>query len=188
MLHHEGRYIAPYIVVLWLYLFRSAGVPHSDESKRFFTIILASAALIILTVLVVRVGRTGFYQASFFAKENPGKSFLQSGYTNWKVAKYLSDQGVLPGESVGAVGWTYNAYWARMARVHIVAEIPADGEKAFWASDERKKTAVMELFRSVGAKAVVSDNGPEGGPLPVPWQPIEHTPYSVYVFPKAENN
>jgi hypothetical protein len=31
------------------------------------------------------------------------------------------------GEHVGGVGWTYSAYWARMARVRIVAEVPAEG-------------------------------------------------------------
>jgi hypothetical protein len=68
-----------------------------------------------------------------------------------------------------------------MARLHIVAEIPLEGRKAFWALDEPGRAAAMELFRSTGAKAVVADAGPEGE-NPAGWQPIANTPYYVFVF------
>ena len=44
LVHIEGRYIAAYVVVLWMVLFRSVAIPHSEESKRIFTAILTSAA------------------------------------------------------------------------------------------------------------------------------------------------
>src|SRR5206468_4834980 len=83
----------------------------------------------------------------------------RSSDLNWKVAKYLHDAGLRAGDPVGAVGWTYSAYWARMARVHVIAEVPAEGATAFWSSDTAKRDIVMQLFQDVGAKAVVAKTG-----------------------------
>jgi hypothetical protein len=98
-----------------------------------------------------------------------------------------------------------------MARVHIVAEVPAEGANAFWSSDAKRET-VMRLFREVGAKAVVGKSGHlnaelqhewdlrglPGTPAPLPlspsnapasigtapanWQYIAGTDYYVYLL------
>lgn len=181
LLLFEGRYIAAYVVVLWMVLFRSVAIPHSEESKRIFTAVLASAALITAITLAMGTGREVIHAVRYFVNGNTEAPFLQSGYTNWKVAKYLHNAGLRAGERVGAVGWTYSAYWARMARVHIVAEVPDEGAMAFWLSDTAKRAVVMQLFRDVGAKAVVGKGVPAGS-APVNWQHIGDTEYYVYVF------
>ena len=185
LLHFEGRYIAAYVVVLWMVLFRSVAIPHSEESKRIFTAVLASAALIATITLAAKTGQAMLHAARYFVNGNTEAPFLQSGYTNWKVAKYLHDAGLRAGEPVGSVGWTYSAYWARMARVHIVAEVPEEGRMAFWLSDTAKRAIVMQLFRDVGAKAVVATSVPAGS-APVNWQHIGDTGYYVSVPEKRE--
>ena len=212
LLHIEGRYIAAYVVVLWMVLFRSVAIPHSEESKRIFTAILTSAAVIAAVTIAISTGRTVFDAARYFVNGNTEAPLFQSGYTNWKVAKYLHDAGLRAGDPVGAVGWTYSAYWARMARVHVIAEVPAEGETAFWSSGAAKRALVMQLFRDVGAKAVVAKAGyinkqqqhvwdlhalpGQVAPLPIPmpnstapdssapvdWEHIGDTDYYVYVF------
>ena len=181
LLHFEGRYIAAYVVVLWMVLFRSVAIPNSEESKRIFTAILASAALITAITLATGTARAVFHAARHFVNGSTEAPFLQSGYTDWKVAQYLHNAGLHAGEPVGAVGWTYSAYWARMARLHIVAEVPDEGAMAFWLADTAKRAVVMQLFRDVGAKAVVGKGVPVGS-APVNWQHIGDTQYYVHVF------
>ena len=155
----EGRYIPAYVVVLWMVLFRSIAIPHSKESKRIFTAVLVSAAAIAAITVATGTGRAVFGAARYFVDGKTEAPFWQSGYTNWKVAKYLHNAGLHAGDPVGAVGWTYRAFWARMARVHIIAEVPAEGATAFWSSDTVKRAIVMQLFKDVGAKAVVAKAG-----------------------------
>jgi 4-amino-4-deoxy-L-arabinose transferase-like glycosyltransferase len=185
LLNYEGRYIAAYVVVLWMVLFQSVAIPYSEESKRIFTAILTSAALITVIILAAGTGRAVLHAARYFMNGNTEAPFLQSGYTDWKVAKYLHNAGLRAGEPVGAVGWTLNAYWARMARVHIVAEVPHKGARAFWSSDTAKRAVLMQLFQDVGAKAVVGKGVPVGS-APVNWQHIGDTDYYVYVFQNSD--
>jgi hypothetical protein len=181
LLHFEGRYIAAFVVVLWMVLFRSIAIPHSDESKKSFTAVLATAALIVAITLVMQTGQAVMHGARYFVNHHNEAPFLQSGYTNWKIAKYLHDAGLRAGEPVGSVGWTFSAYWARMARVRIIAEIPEEGRTEFWSSDGGTKAAVMQLFRSAGAKAVVATDVPTGS-ASANWRRIEETDYYVYTF------
>jgi len=190
LLHFEGRYIAAYIVVLWMVLFRSIAIPHSEESKRLFTAVLVAASLITAITLAVATGRAAFLASRHFVTANAKTPLLQSGYTNWQVAKYLHDAGLRDGDPVGSVGWTYRAYWARMARVHIVAEVPEEqgGARTFWSWNQEKTKAVMQLFRNVGAKAVVVNESAPADAAHVNdsaqgnWQRIGDTDYYVCIF------
>jgi len=211
LLHYEGRYIAPYVVVLWIVLFRSVAVAGSAQTKKVFTAVLASAALLSIATLAGGAGRATLNAVRSLADPNASVSFFQSGYSDWKVVEYLHNAGVSKETRVGAIGWTYTAYWARMAQVHIVAEIPAEGAASFWSSDTATRDAVMDLFRKAGAKAVVARSGHLNShhehewdlrglpgtvaPLPIStnasispgmlekWHHIDGTDYYVFVFP-----
>ena len=135
LLHFEGRYIAAYVVVLWMVLFRSIAIPYSLESKRIFTVALATAALIVAMTLAAQTGQAVLHTAQYFTNSKNEAPFFQSGYTNWKVANYLQTAGLHEGKPVGSVGWTFSAYWARMARLHVIAEVPKEGRVAFWSSE-----------------------------------------------------
>ncbi|HEY7316608.1 MAG TPA: hypothetical protein VIE89_03470 [Candidatus Binatia bacterium] len=186
LLHFEGRYIAAYVVVLWMVLFRSVAVPHAEESKRIFTAVLVAAALIVAMTLATNTGQALLHAARYLVNGSNNEPFLQSGYTNWRVAKYLHSEGLRTGEPVGSVGWTYSAYWARMARVRVIAEVPEEGRLAFWLSGTEKRAAVMQLFQEVGVKAVVAADVPVGS-APTNWQQIGGTDYYAYVFSGNEN-
>ena len=185
LLHFEGRYVAAYVVVLWMVLFRSVAIPQSEESKRVFTAVLASAALIAVITLASGTGRAVRHVARYLVNGNTEAPFLQSGYTNWKVAEYLHNAGLRAGDPVGSVGSGSEVYWARMARVHVVAEVPKEGAKAFWLSDTAERAVVMQLFRDVGVKAVVASGVPVGT-APANWHHIGDTNYYACVFPRDE--
>lgn len=192
LLHFEGRYIAAYVVVLWMILFRSVAIPDSEETRRIFTAVLVSAALIVTITLAPGTGRAVLHAARYLETGNTGTPFFQSGYTNWTVAKYLHNAGLLAGDPVGlvengSVGITSHVYWARMARVRVVAEIPKEGAMAFWLSDTAKQTTLMRLFRDVGVRAVVASGVP-ASVASARWQRIADTDYYVYVFPSNNGN
>jgi hypothetical protein len=114
LLHFEGRYIAAYVVILWMVLFRSIAIPYLLESKRIFTAVLVAAAIVVAMTLAAQTGQAALHAAQYFTNSKNDAPFLQSGYTNWKVANYLQTTGLREGEPVGSVGWTFSAYWARM--------------------------------------------------------------------------
>jgi hypothetical protein len=186
VLHVEGRFFAAYVVVLWLVLFRAVALPRSPESATMVSAALACAGLITVATLASETGRAVAHMARFPASGGSQAAFFQSGYPSWKVASYLREAGLRPGDPVGSVGWTYSAYWARMARVHIVAEVPSayDGAIASWFSAEEKRAAVMRRFEDLGVKAVVAKHVPAGS-APASWRPIADTDYHVHVLPQS---
>jgi 4-amino-4-deoxy-L-arabinose transferase-like glycosyltransferase len=185
MLHIEGRYVAAYLVVLWMILFRSVAIPQSEESRKIFTAILATAALTVAITLAPEARRAASHAARYLVNDKIEAPFLQSGYTNWKVAEHLHNVGLRAGDSVGSVGDAYRAYWARMARVRVVAEIPEDGAMAFWSLDKAKRVVLMQKFRDVGVKAVVTSSIPVGS-VRENWQQIGDTNNFVCVFQGKE--
>jgi len=74
-----------------------------------------------------------------------------------------------------------NRDWAPMAPLRTIAEVPEEGRSEFWSSDGGTKAAVMQLFRPVGAKAVVTTDVPTGS-ASANWRLIEDTDYYVYTF------
>jgi hypothetical protein len=216
MLFFEGRYIAPYVTVLWLILYRVAAIPWSDESKKLFTALLTTAGAITLITTCAGTGRVVFNSARYFAGGKAETPFFQSGYTNWKVATFLQSEGLRAGDPVGAVGWAYSSYWARMDRLRIIAEIPAESATEFWSSDVAKREHVMQLFRDAGVTAVIAKVGyntdqqqhlsdlhglpgqvaalpsaaadwiASNGSEPGYWKRIKDTDFYVYLFQPAE--
>lgn len=145
------------------------------------TAVLAAAALITTASLATGTGRAVLDAARYFAGGNTEAPLLQSGYSDWKVAKYLEKAGLRTGDAVGGMGWTFGAFWARMARVRIVAEVPVEGVARFWSLDSANRAVVMKLFEVVGAKAVVTSHGP-GDAEPTGWKRVGDTRFYVYLF------
>lgn len=88
------------------------------------------------------------------------------------VAARLNQLGVKPGERVANAGRSFHAYWAHLAGVQIVAELP-DGH-ALLCADSNTAARVFTALASVGARALVTRA------IPVPaciagWQRIAGT-------------
>jgi hypothetical protein len=99
------------------------------------------------------------------------------------VAQELRALGAQPGDGVGVVGFGYDAYWARLAGVQVVAEVPPEAAAAFFASDAATRAEALRRFRGAGARAVVSDRAPAGA---AGWRPVPGTPYAVLWLGGAE--
>jgi hypothetical protein len=107
----------------------------------------------------------------------------------------LRAHGVAPGTPVALIGDGNEAYWARLGRVRIVAEIPFDvwdpvvrtpdvsDVDVFWAAGAEERAAVMRKFAETGAKVAIARDVPPG-PAGFGWQRIIGTHYFLYPLPK----
>jgi hypothetical protein len=82
---------------------------------------------------------------------NPGS---RNGH--WDDASFVLGSGVRPGDRVAIIGNGVFAYWARLARVRIIAEAPSSSTRSFWASDADERAGVLMRFRQAGATAVIA--------------------------------
>jgi hypothetical protein len=74
-----------------------------------------------------------------------------------RIAAALVSAGLNKGDSIAFVGYSYSAFWARLARLRIVAEIRPDDVSRFWGTGAERRRAVLESMRAAGARAVVAE-------------------------------
>jgi hypothetical protein len=95
------------------------------------------------------------------------------------VAEEAARVGLKAGDKIGYIGLGIRAYWASVAELRIVSEIPIKNVRnggtlynediddssdvdLFWRSSKEQRDKVLSLFRRSGARAVVSDWVPPG--------------------------
>jgi len=71
-----------------------------------------------------------------------------------------------------------DSYWAHLAGVKIVAEVPEGESGQFWLADPTTKSKVLTTFASLGAKAVVSNRVP-AFTWPAGWTRVGNSPFFV---------
>jgi hypothetical protein len=101
-----------------------------------------------------------------------------------EVADGLLRLGVKQGDSVGFVGDSFGAYWARLARLRIVAEIPPQDAGSFWDTDSDRRSGVLRAFASAGTVAVIAAK-PDITPIEPGWQDVGETGYVVRFLPSG---
>jgi hypothetical protein len=103
-------------------------------------------------------------------------------YEPWLVAQRLHDTGIAPGTDVGYIGTGTDAYWAHLAGVRIIAEIPDKEQAHFVAADAVRRQQILALFISVGARAVLTRNAEAANPADG-WRPIPGTHHFIWQEP-----
>ncbi len=98
----------------------------------------------------------------------------------------MNQLGVQPREKIAIFGpyWVPSFYWARLARVKIIAEVTEP--QKFWEADPAIKSAVLKTIERTGAKVIVQKPG-----LKIPdstfttgWQKVGDTGYYAFFFDK----
>jgi hypothetical protein len=100
-------------------------------------------------------------------------------HRNWQVAEGLGGMGIRPGDQVAFIGISYEAYWARLAQVRIIAEAPEPDK--FWVAGDSTRNQAIQTFEKAGARAIVTRTLP-GNVSNNGWREIEDTDYYVYVL------
>src|SRR5260370_41425874 len=141
--------------------------------------LIRAVAIVILVILVIRTVPLVY---SAVADQ------LDHRNTNvyWEVADGLNKMGLRPGDNVASVSYANltNVKWARLARVHIIAEVyhtPYENadKNDFWGADPSSQRAILEAFENLRACVVVSDEEPRG-PSISGWRRIGKTNYFAY--------
>ncbi len=163
------RYVAPFLLILWVGLIGSVTLPDRAELTKPVRAI-ASAMLVImaiaLTVCLLR----------------PESGSRSSRHTHWVAAEALLKMGVKPGAKVAFIGDGFTAYWARLARVRIVAEVPEiHGDAAtFRSAYPWVKDPVLRALATTPAQCVIAQDLP-ASVLPDGWQQVADT--KLYLKP-----
>lgn len=97
----------------------------------------------------------------------------------WQVAHGLQEVGVRAGMRITTIGKIdRHAFWARLARVQIIAEVP--NHASFWAKSPDTQQLLLHVLAQTGAQIVVSEGIPMSA-LDRGWRLAKATNYGVYV-------
>jgi hypothetical protein len=163
------RYIAGFVLVLFVLVI--ALVPLRPSERRYAVYLVAAvfAASILSTVdLTVRV-----------VAHHPMIPGVEPGSTlnHALAAEQLWRMGALPGDKVAIIGDGTGAYWARLGKFRIVAEIMNTHAQQFWSAPQGKRESVYRVLASTNAKFVVSTCS--DGTSADGWQGIANTGFCM---------
>ena len=176
MVNVQGRYTAPFIVLLWLAVFMAVRVPTNTPIAMRFTrsISVLLAALIVFTTVVSSSRELVLTARQLIVGEDP------AAHEQWQVAEGLRETGVGPGDKVAFIGDSFRAFWAHLAGARVVAEVRKDKVGDFWKANAAVKTDLLNAFSRAGVKAVVMEKPPAGVDVSG-WQKIRATDYYVHL-------
>ncbi|HKW55759.1 MAG TPA: hypothetical protein VJN42_00250 [Candidatus Acidoferrum sp.] len=167
----EARYVAPFIVFLWLALFASVLRQPSAASRRI-------ATAVVLGILAFTGMRTVKYFVSDVLATRGQRNI------NWEVGMHLREIGIQPGDTVSVIASREEVHWARLAGVRIVAELPLGQDGLFWAGDDATQERVFDAIAKTGAVTVVVRDAPPGA-VRRGWIKLGDTPYYAYLLKRT---
>ena len=166
----EGRYVASFLVILWVAAFTSSLGFASVASTR-----VAVAVVLAVTVMTgVKLLKCGVTDAIAAPKQVN---------ENWEAAQKLKELGVRPGDRVALIGVLAEQHWLRLANLKAVAELRYRDERQFWTGDASLQDTVFAAFAATGSRIVVAVHAPitavkEG------WIRLGNTDYYAHVLTK----
>lgn len=120
--------------------------------------------------------------AILFSGEISARSVFEGKNRQWEVAQAMHRGGIDEGERVLLIGDPMLAFWARLARVRIVAEVPPGEVAAFWRAPKDARERIVEAARQAGATALVADQPPPRE-LAAGWLPLGGDRYFALRLP-----
>ena len=173
----EGRYVGAFILLFWADILGNVRLPKAP-ANRSWLVTLSSIAAFGLLANIILFNLDGFirlnpsWQSELGAAAAPAAKPIA-------VAQTLRELGVSQGDKVGVIGYAYDSFWARLARVRIVAEMLEAEE--FWRGDQALRQSVLQAFANTGVAAVVAEYVPGYAGLR-DWHQVGNSNYYIYVF------
>jgi len=138
----EPRYVSFLILLLFTGVYGSIFLPNILEIKKL--VLGLASSLLTITILCQLI--------------NVWPS--QTEHLNWKIAGEMNQLGIKPGDKIAILG-SYREgsryFWARLAKLKIVAEIPSLDQ--FWQADEAERQKIYDILKQTGAKVLVEKPG-----------------------------
>ena len=174
----EARYVAPFVMLFWIGLVSSVRLVDTPQSRRLLACVTLAMLLPMMgTIGALAVGKGYFALRYSIRKDSPA-------HRHWYVAEFLHRMGVQPGDKVASIGRTFDANWAHLAQVKIVAEIPRPVENEFWAANDAVRSQALRTFSKTGAKLIVAERAPSIAAT-LGWERIGNTGSYVYALPTS---
>jgi hypothetical protein len=175
----QSRYVGVFIVVFWADLLANIQLPDTPSNQTWLNVLSSITAIGLLATIIM-------FNLDGFKRLNPllGTGSVQQAAPAAKpleVATTLRELGVTPGDRVGVIGYAYDSFWARLARVKIVAEMLEVDAIDFWQGDEMLQQSVLRAFARTGAKAVIAEYVPNDAQLNN-WHRVRNSNYYIYRF------
>jgi hypothetical protein len=165
----EFRYVAPFALLPLIWTLARIRIVIGAEPqlvRRFHFVVVLAPAL----------------AAGWAATHDLYDAVRNEPYEPRVVAQELHEMGIPAGTDVGTIGTGTDAYWAHLAGVRIIAEIPKTEQPRFIAADATRRQEVLVLFTSVGARAVITRNADAANPAEG-WRPIPGTHHFIWQQP-----
>jgi len=174
-----GRYIGGFVILFWSDILANIQIPEQPNSKKWIKVLssLAAAGLVINIILFNLDGLTRLNPSvgvNFVGPPAPPAKPLA-------VAQTLEQLGIQQGDKVGVIGYAYDSFWARLARVKIVAEMSEAEAVKLWNEEENLQQSVLRAFAGTGAKAVIAEYVPDYVQMTY-WHQVGNSNYYIYVF------
>lgn len=175
----EARYVGAFVLLFWADILGHVRLPNTPVNGMWLKVLSSIAAFGLLANIIL-------FNLDGFARLHPS-SQAELGAANipaaspLAVARTLQQMGVRPGDKVGVIGYAYDSFWARLARVRIIAEMLDTDADQFWRGDYTLRQNVMQAFAGTGIRAVVAEYVPSYANLR-DWHRVENSNYYIYVF------
>jgi hypothetical protein len=181
----HGRYIAPFVAILWGVALAFVRLDPSPASVR--TLRLAGRALVVLALLGIAAFNYDGLKRVMSWDDDPWRlrpaspEVLPPALRPVQFAEALHELGLKPGDGIAYIGDGHDAYFARLARLKIIAEIPADQADEFWSATLAQRDLVLRALASTGATAIVAEQAPPDAVVD-DWQRIGESRHYVFRF------
>lgn len=185
LVYVTARYIAAFVLLLWAGLLTMVRFSDGANHRR-----LANAGglslILFVWINIAALNLEGLAAVGGFSPLSesgtvPGQFSDGHRADHPAIAEAILADGLEAGDHVGFIGYSFSAYWARLARLRIVAEIHPEDMPDFWEADPEKQDQILQAFSSAGVAAVVSEPAPSGWSSPG-WEEIGQTGYLIYRF------
>jgi len=179
----EGRYIGVFVLLFWSDLLVNLQV----QATQVLSKLVKGLSLVMVTILLINIA---IFNLEGFRRLNPSpnaKVVANSPSPSWPgaVAEELWRLGVEPGDQVGVIGYAFDSFWARLAKVQIVAEMFDWKADPFWLGEPAFQEEVLHAFASSGARAVVAERVPQYAVFPG-WHQVENSNYYIYLLASVD--
>ncbi len=179
VVHVENRMIGAFFVILWVSLFASLRI----EPDKWLLFGRYAVSALVLMIMITLTASMGGRLASHSPRELLSW-YRPASHFQWQIAEELRSHGFQAGDKVA---WLrpnpftakQNYWWARLARLRIIAEVPAGQEDRFWAADASSRTSFFQALETTDAKALIATRLPVGYPAEG-WKPLGQTGYYFY--------
>jgi hypothetical protein len=141
----------------------------------------AALALVLTMVLGLRLERR---------LRQDGSALSRAASTGWgnvqlKIAQDLSAHGIGEGTPIALIGPHAESYWARAARLNIVANVPRTRTSAFWQLSPASRDSLLQAFAAAGATVAIASIGPDGARPDSSWTPVQYRGWIRRLPPRA---